>query len=73
MALVEVKCSIRETAQTFETYPEISVKILENDREQISYSKKLAKVAGFDKETVIRRANLALVKEIQTSFSKEIL
>lgn len=73
VALVEVKCSIRETAQTFETYPEISVKILENDREQISYSKKLAKVAGFDKETVIRRANLALVKEIQTSFSKEIL
>ena len=73
IALVEVKCLIKETSKTFETYPEISVKVLEQGKEQLSYTKKLTKVAGFDKETVIRRANLALVKEIQTSFSKEIL
>ena len=34
-------------------------------------SKKLKKVAGFDKDTVQRRTYLALIKELQTSFINE--
>ena len=71
LALVEVTSVITETQKTFETYPELSIKILEKGAEKISYVKKLPKVAGFDRETVIRRTNLALTKEIQTSFVNE--
>jgi len=71
IALVEVKSVITETKETFQTYPEISVKIIEKGTEKISYNKKLSKVAGFDKDTVIRRTNIALSKEINTSFLEE--
>lgn len=71
LALVEVKSVITETPNTFETYPELSIKILEKGAEKISYVKKLPKVAGFDRETVIRRTNSALTKEIRTSFVDE--
>ena len=71
IALVEAKSSITESATTFETYPELYVKIIEKGREKISYSKKLGKVAGFDKDTVVRRTNLALVNEIKNSFVDE--
>jgi hypothetical protein len=71
IVLVEVKRLITQTPNTFETYPELYVKIIEKGVEKISYSKKLSKVAGFDKETVIRRTNLALVNEIKTSFVEE--
>jgi hypothetical protein len=73
IAFVSVKVSISKTKQTFECYPEINVSILEDDIEKISYSKKLSKVAGFDKDTVIRRVNIALLKEIKTSFVAECL
>lgn len=71
VAVVEVKAVITETRETFETYPEIYIKIIEDGSEKISYAKKLSKVAGFDKETVIRRTNLALVNEVKTSFVEE--
>jgi len=73
ITLVEVKYSITETKETYEAYPEISIKIIEKGAEKISYSKKLSKVAGFDKETVIRRTNIALVENIKTSFVDECL
>lgn len=68
---VEVKYKITETQETFETYPELYIQIIENGIERISYAKKFSKVAGFDKATVIRRTNMALTKEIQTSFVNE--
>lgn len=71
LALVEAKSTIKETATTFETYPELYVRIIEQGKEKISYSKKISKVAGFDKNTVIRRTNLALKNDIQTSFVDE--
>lgn len=71
IALVEVKSLITKTQETFETYPEISIKIIEKGVEKISYNKRLSKVAGFDKDTVIRRTNIALTKEIKTSFVDE--
>lgn len=71
LALVEVKSLINKTKETFESFPEISVKIIEKGEEKISYSKKLSKVAGYDKDTVVRRTNLALMKEIKTSFVNE--
>lgn len=71
LALVEAKSTIKETATTFETYPELYVRIIEQGKEKISYSKKISKVAGFDKDTVIRRTNLALINEIKTSFIKQ--
>ena len=71
IALVEAKSTITETKSTYETYPELYVKVLEKGAEKISYSKKLSKVAGFDKDTVIRRTNLALTNEIKTSFIDE--
>lgn len=71
ITLVEVKSIITETSNTFETFPEISIKIIEKGAEKISYSKKLSKVAGFDRETVIRRTNIALVNAIKTSFLEE--
>lgn len=71
IAVVEVKAVITETRETFETYPEIYIKIIEDETEKISYAKKLSKVAGFDKETVIRRTNIALTNEVKTSFVDE--
>lgn len=71
VALVEVKALITETRETFETYPEIHIRILEDGTEKVSYAKRLSKVAGFDRETVIRRTNIALIKEIRTSFIEE--
>lgn len=71
IALVEVKSAITETRETFQTYPEISIKILEKGKEKITYTKKLSKVAGFDKETVIRRTNIALTEDIKNSFVNE--
>lgn len=71
IALVEAKSTITETKSTYETYPELYVKVLEKGAEKISYSKNLSKVAGFDKDTVIRRTNLALTNEIKTSFIDE--
>ncbi|WP_296328840.1 hypothetical protein [uncultured Treponema sp.] len=71
LALVEVKAEITETGETFETYPEIYIRILEKGAEKISYAKKLKKVAGFDKNTVIRRTNLALREEVSSSFVNE--
>ena len=71
IAVVEVKAVITQTRETFETYPEIYIRITEDGSEKISYAKKLSKVAGFDKETVIRRTNLALVNEVKTSFVEE--
>ncbi|MBE6351483.1 MAG: hypothetical protein E7060_00870 [Treponema bryantii] len=71
ITLVDVKSLITETPTTFETYPEISIRIIEKGEEKLSYSKKLPKVAGFDKETVVRRTNLALVNEIKASFLDE--
>ena len=71
VAQVEVKAFITKTKETFETYPEIYITILEGGKERFSYAKKLSKVAGFDKETVIRRTNIALTKEIRTSFAEE--
>ncbi len=68
IALVEVKSFIKKTPSTYETYPELYIKIVENGIEKISYSKKLTKVAGFDEETVVRRTNIALTNEIKTSF-----
>ena len=73
LALVEVKCPIVQTNETFEAYPEISVKVIEKGEEQISYSKKLSKVAGFDRSTVLRRTNIALTNELKTSFVNECL
>lgn len=73
IALVEVKSVITETKSTYETYPEISIKIIEKGAEKISYTKKLSKVAGFDKDTVIRRTNLALCKAVKTFFVDECL
>ena len=69
---VEIKSTIKKTAKTFESYPEMIIKILENGEEKISYSKKLSKVAGFDSETVSRRVNTALIKELKSSFLTEI-
>ena len=37
-----------------------------------NYSKKISKVAGFDKNTVVRRTNLALINEIKTDLNKDI-
>ncbi len=71
IALVEIMSVITETKTTFETYPEIYIRIMEKGTEKISYAKKLSKVAGFDKETVIRRTNLALAKEVRGSFMDE--
>ena len=71
IALVEVRSSIKSTSTTYETYPELNIRIIEKGVEKISYSKQLAKVAGFDKDTVIRRTNLALIKEIKTTFLDE--
>ena len=71
VALVEVKALITETRETFETYPEVHIRILEDGTEKVSYAKRLSKVAGFDRETVIRRTNIALIKEIRTSFIEE--
>lgn len=71
VAVVEVKAVITQTRETFEAYPEIYIKIIEDGSEKISYAKKLSKVAGFDKETVIRRINIALVNEVKTSFIGE--
>lgn len=71
IALVEVKSAITETRETFQAYPEISIKILEKGKEKITYTKKLSKVAGFDKETVIRRTNIALTEDIKNSFVNE--
>ena len=71
IALVEVQAVITETRQTFEAYPEIYIRIMEKGAEKISYAKKLQKVAGFDKETVVRRTKLALTNEIKTSFIDE--
>ena len=68
IAFVEVKSLITETANTYETYPELYVTLLENGKEQISYARKLTKVAGFNKDTVIRRTKIALINEIRTSF-----
>lgn len=72
VATVEIKSTIKKTAKTFESYPEMIIKILENGEEKISYSKKLSKVAGFDSETVSRRVNTALIKELKSSFLTEI-
>ena len=71
VAVVEVKAVITETRETFETYPEIYIKLIEDGTEKISYAKKLPKIAGFDKETVIRRTNIALTNEVKTSFVDE--
>lgn len=71
LALLEVKAEITETRETFETYPEIYIRIMEKGAEKISYAKKLKKVAGFDKNTVIRRTNLALREEVSSSFVNE--
>ena len=71
IAVVEVKSIITQTPNTYETYPELYVKVIEKGAEKISYSKKLSKVAGFEKETVIRRTKLALVNELKTSFVEE--
>ena len=71
IALVEVKSKITETKTTFETYPEIYIRVIEKGAEKISYAKKLSKVAGFDKDTVIRRTNIVLTEDIRTSFIKE--
>lgn len=71
IAVVEVRAVITETNTTFQTFPEIYIKILEKGMEKISYAKQLDKVVGFDKDTVIRRSNLALKKEINTSFMEE--
>lgn len=68
LALVEVKSVINQTSKTFETYPELFIRIIEKGEEKISYTKKLSKVAGFDKETVVRRTNLKLIEDIRTSF-----
>lgn len=70
-ASVQVKMNITQTQKTFETYPELVVIVKEKDSVKISYSKKLKKVAGFDKDTVQRRTYLALIKELQTSFINE--
>ena len=71
IALVEVNYDIRKTQETFEAYPELFIRIIEKGNEKISYAKKLSKVAGFDRETVERRTNLALANEIKTSFTEE--
>ena len=68
---MEVRSSIKSTSTTYETYPELNMRIIEKGVEKISYSKQLAKVAGFDKDTVIRRTNLALIKEIKITFLDE--
>lgn len=73
LALVEVKSTITKTQETFETYPEISIRVIEKGAEKISYTRRLSKVAGFDRATVERRRNLAWITEIQTSFVKECL
>lgn len=73
LALVEVKSVITKTQETFETYPEISIRLIEKGAEKISYTKKLDKVAGFDKQTVERRRNLVWIKDLQTSFVEECL
>ena len=71
IAVVEVKAVITATRETFETYPEIYIRIIEDGTEKVSYAKKLSKIAGFDKETVIRRTNNALINEVRTSFVEE--
>lgn len=71
LALVEVKSVINQTKTTFETYPELFIRIIEKGEEKISYTKKLSKVAGFDKETVVRRTNLKFIEDIETSFINE--
>ncbi len=71
LALVEVKSVINQTPRTYETYPELYIRIIENGEEKISYAKKLSKVAGFEKETVVRRTNLALIEDIKSSFINE--
>ena len=70
-AVVSVKMNINQTQKTFETYPELYISIKENGSVKISYSKKLNKVAGFDKDTVQRRTYIGLVKELKDSFTKE--
>ena len=71
VAFVEVRRLITETVNTYETYPELYVTLIEKGKEQISYTKKLNKIAGFNRETVIRRSNIALINELKTSFVDE--
>ena len=66
-----IQSVINQTSKTFETYPELFIRIIEKGEEKISYTKKLSKVAGFDKETVVRRTNLKLIEDIRTSFINE--
>ena len=70
-AVVSVKMNISQTQKTFETYPELFITLKENGSVKISYSKKLKKVSGFDKDTVQRRAYLSLTKELKETFVKE--
>ena len=70
-ALVEVRSVITKTAETYQTYPEISIRLMEKGNEKVTYIKNLPKVAGFDKETVIRRTAIALTEDIKKSFIKE--
>lgn len=71
IALVEVKAMIAERGDVSETYPELYIKITEHGTEKISYASQLSKVAATNRDTLMSRIRLALVKGVSTSFVNE--
>lgn len=71
LALVGLKAGLSTREEIFEAYPEIHIRIIENNQEKISYNKQVERVAASNKSTVMTRIKLALIEELNTSFIKE--
>ena len=67
---VTVKNEVDQNGEVFATYPFVGVEVCRGASSFYSYSKKLDKCAGFDKETALRRADLEMCKVLEEELLK---
>lgn len=65
--LAEVSYEISQNADVFQAYPSVTYRVVKGNETKFSFSKQLKKVAGFDKDTVIRRSFSAMEKALENS------
>ena len=63
--------SQNKTSQTYEIHPSYSIEITGNNEVRFACTRKLEKAAGFDQATALRRANLAIEKDIKEKLIEE--
>lgn len=63
--------SQNKTAQTYEIHPSYSLEITGKNEVRFACTRKLEKSTGFDQATALRRANLAIEKDIKNNLIEE--